>query len=1339
MASFLDRELFTARPLSLEISGLTPIGLFLGNGTPALEVAVLSAAQKPQASAIQQAFKTRKNSRATPVLIVVLHPNGATLCGTGGDQPPIFNTQDIPQAERLCMGALSLPDRNAAIRFLADAMPSLETALPGIANEGLLSLHELAQGTRNRSDWLQAGQKAQKALGRSNRDLISALGFASHKLDNLTELLTTEDERTALAVLLNEDEVPEVGATRFNNLSPVSYALTKADKERLPWVVMVQGERVRLYNTKNIGVGRRGRTETYVECQPALLPTENLGLLWLLFSSEALKDGGSISAILDDSARFAAGVADRLRDRVYEIVVPELAMGIANARNITKPSKDDLALTYEMALTVLFRLLFIAYAEDRDLLPYKGNEAYRRRSLKQKAIELAEAASSSAPISAGEHHWTETGLLWRAISVGNQEWGVPPYNGTMFSSEASVSKAGSALAAISLDNASFEVALRGLLLTDTVENQFAPVDFRALSVREFGTIYEGLLESELSLAEQNLTTDKNGTYLPAVAGDAVLVPAGEIYLHNRSGARKSSGSYYTPDFAVEHLLDRALEPALDVHLERMKDLSDAERTEQFFDFRVADIAMGSGHFLVAAIDRIERRFALWLEENPTPGITRELQHLRDTARQHLAELADTLMIEDGQLLRRMIARRCIYGVDLNPITVQLARLSIWIHSFVPGLPLSLLDHNLVHGNALVGVGSLDEIRKKFDEGAGTLFAVDADILLGKAAEPLRKLARLSDASVKDIEAGRTLMEQARLETLETKALCDLITAQPVAKDPRLKEFQFEDWDRLKGDVQKSPALRLARDILEPLNALHFPTAFPEVFLGRTQGFNVILGNPPWEKVKVEEYNFWAHRFPGLRGLTQREFEKKKLALYADRPDLVRTLEEEKLQAQYFRDILHSSPAYTMGAGDPDLYKAFSWRFIGVADSKGAIGVVMPRSLMNAKGSEDFRRNIFAGKRRVEVTTLQNKARWIFDMEPRYTVVLLSINDSFNGTPYLLLGGPFTSMKSYLAGVKAGFPKFTFNEANNWNSSLSLPILPQTGSDEILRQFGKHPWLSRPLRKSDWIAIPNTELHGTSDKWLMDLESEVCPKGSAAVFKGESFDIWDPDRGKYYAWATVSTIESHLFEKRKRAHTRKVQGPFSGFSAEQIDDIETLPSRRSRIAFRDITRATDSRTVRAALIPPNAYLTHKAPYLLFPVGDEKAEAYLLGCLSSLIVDWYSRLFVETNLTYFILNSIPIPRPERTNMMWQRVVGLAGRLASSDDRFANWAAAVGVDHGPLDPDDKLDKIYELDAVVAHLYGLSEPQLIHIFETFHEGWDCEHRLKAVLDHFHAWAATA
>ena len=170
--------------------------------------------------------------------------------------------------------------------------------------------------------------------------------------------------------------------------------------------------------------------------------------------------------------------------------------------------------------------------------------------------------------------------------------------------------------------------LEHLLLIETPEGPLGPVDFRALGVREFGTIYEGLLVSELSVADIDLAVDAKGSYVPHRGRQAVEVPRGTIYIHDRSGSRKSSGSYFTKSFAVEHLLDRALEPALDDHLKRLDALSEADATEALFDFRVADIAMGSGHFLVAAIDRIERRIADYLNRRPLPGVQRELANLR---------------------------------------------------------------------------------------------------------------------------------------------------------------------------------------------------------------------------------------------------------------------------------------------------------------------------------------------------------------------------------------------------------------------------------------------------------------------------------------------------------------------------------------------------------------------------------------------------------------------------------------------------------------------------------------------------------------------------------------
>ena len=159
----------------------------------------------------------------------------------------------------------------------------------------------------------------------------------------------------------------------------------------------------------------------------------------------------------------------------------------------------------------------------------------------------------------------------------------------------------------------------------------------------------------------------------------------------------------------------------------------------------------------------------------------------------------------------------------------------------------------------------------------------------------------------------------------------------------------------------------------------------------------------------------------------------------------------------------------------------------------------------------------------------------------------------------------------------------------------------------------------------------------------------------------------------------------------------------------------------------------------ALLPPQTFVTNHGPYFLFPRGTKNDECYLLGVLSSVPLDWYARRFVEVNLNFFIIEPFPIPRPDSNNPLRKRVVELAGRLACPDDRFADWAKDVGVECGPLEEDEKQDMIHELDAVVAHLYGLTQDHLSHIFETFHEGWDYHARLDATLEHFTQWKAKA
>ncbi len=305
------------RPLTLpRQAGLEPKALFVGQGQNALEVAVVAAAAKPTTSALQVAWKARRAGRASPVLLVALNGAEAALCGPAGEDPPVRFGLSAGQAERLCRAALDQPDRHAALAFLAQALPSLETAVPGLCNEGLFALHALMVDAQRRPEWHAAIGKARNVAARKERDLLTGLGYRVERLDNLTYLLRGGERRTALAVLLDPAGIPEAGTARFNNLSPVSYALAKADAEGLPWVVVLHGDRLRLYPTA-VGVGRRGRTETYVEVQTSLLADEHLAYLWLLFSAEALDPKGVVADLLDASSRFAGELGVRLRERIY--------------------------------------------------------------------------------------------------------------------------------------------------------------------------------------------------------------------------------------------------------------------------------------------------------------------------------------------------------------------------------------------------------------------------------------------------------------------------------------------------------------------------------------------------------------------------------------------------------------------------------------------------------------------------------------------------------------------------------------------------------------------------------------------------------------------------------------------------------------------------------------------------------------------------------------------------------------------------------------------------------------------------------------------------------------
>lgn len=266
-------------------------------------------------------------------------------------------------------------------------------------------------------------------------------------------------------------------------------------------------------------------------------------------TASALGADGSIGRLLEGSDRYATGLGVRLRQRIYEEAIPMLAIAVAHElERVGYRVGGDYAHAYRITLRILFRLLFQAYAEDRGLLPYGRNDRYTRNSLKRWALDLVE--QPDLEFDPNSHAiWDDLQQVWGVIDTGNTAWDVPAYNGGLFGTDPDLHPGGAVIASMQLNDAAVGHALRHLLVDDTVDGEVGAVDFRTLSVRsvrEFGTIYEGLLESSLSRADQNLTLDKNAAYVPAGDSTDVVVASGDIYFHNASGQRKATGSPLHP-------------------------------------------------------------------------------------------------------------------------------------------------------------------------------------------------------------------------------------------------------------------------------------------------------------------------------------------------------------------------------------------------------------------------------------------------------------------------------------------------------------------------------------------------------------------------------------------------------------------------------------------------------------------------------------------------------------------------------------------------------------------------------------------------------------------------
>ncbi|WP_234554319.1 Eco57I restriction-modification methylase domain-containing protein [Thermus caliditerrae] len=660
----------------------------------------------------------------------------------------------------------------------------------------------------------------------------------------------------------------------------------------LEWGILTNGREWRLYWGR--AVDRQNRYFA-VDLVQALEDPEAFRFFWLFFRREAFLEGpqGSfLRRVLEASEQYGLRVGERLKEVVFEEVFPLLAEGFLRYHTeVRQEAVDETVLkeTYRATMVLLYRLLFLLYAEDRNLLPVHDVLGYRDLSLTQLRREVAEGMDRGRVYIEDSHVlWEHLSALFTLIDKGDRRLKVPPYNGGLFRPGLhpflDTHKVADAFLAPALDRLSRQ--------PDEGE-RLRFVDYKYLTVRELGAVYEGLLEYRLAVAQEDLAVVKEGgleVYKPKAQlspKEKPLheVPKGKPYLVYDQHQRKVSGSYYTPDYVVEYIVRRTLEPVVEGRKEALRKVLEeyqhhARRQEKhpthegakrlaelrhraleaLLDVKVVDPAMGSGHFLVGAVNFLAERFAGLIAELRAEPVLDALAELRQEIRQQIGEYGLEVkdeQLSDSNLLKRMVMKRCVFGVDLNDMAVELAKLSLWLDAFTVGAPLSFLDHHLRTGNSVLGV-SRDEFMA-WVERESPVWLTEIEAEVEAATRKAQALLDVRDLTPAEVALSQELYAQAEAALLPLRRALDVYAASFFAPKPKrgqplpplwearvyLPSFKLADLATPPAKHHVPEALALARERC----FFHWEFEFPEVFFSperrHNPGFDAVIGNPPY--------------------------------------------------------------------------------------------------------------------------------------------------------------------------------------------------------------------------------------------------------------------------------------------------------------------------------------------------------------------------------------------------------------------------------------------------------------------------------------------------------------
>ncbi len=660
---------------------------------------------------------------------------------------------------------------------------------------------------------------------------------------------------------------------------------------RVAWGILTNGRVWRLYSREVSSTASEYYEVDLTEINTAA-DEAAFKRFWLFFRRAAFtpdaRGKSFVQRVHEGSATYAREISDKLKELVFDEVMPEIAGGFIAYRyqQLGRQPETEAGLSqiYGASLGLLYKLLFLLYAEARGLLPM-NNPGYREQSLTSLAQWAADRLDRRQPLSTATHataRYDALLALFHRIDQGDPSLGIPRYNGGLFNPQ---NPDNHFLETHKLSDYAVARAV-DILVRDAGQ----PVDYAYISVRNLGAIYEGLLENKLR----------------------VLDPAeGQVELVNDKGERKASGSYYTPDYIVEYIVEHTLDPILAERDEQFRaamdrcahlrpqlaaaldrathdlvrrQLDQAERTarEAFLGIKTLDPAMGSGHFLVNAVDHltdgiIQRLQAYHAAHPEAPWAWNPIQGLIERVRREiLTEMerqgieVDPARLDDTALLTRLVMKRCIYGVDLNPMAVELAKLSLWLHSFTVGAPLSFLDHHLRWGNSLIGadVRTVEGEIQRTERGQGQVqFSLFAGPFAGllDLTSLMTEVAEQADATLADVHHSAAVFDQFQQTLTPYKHVLDLWVSQYFGNN-KARDFMVlyggDVLPTLRGE-QPAPAgeyqaaIEQARALWLEKRFFHWDLEFPEVFVDLSRrdwaenpGFDAVVGNPPYVRQEL---------------------------------------------------------------------------------------------------------------------------------------------------------------------------------------------------------------------------------------------------------------------------------------------------------------------------------------------------------------------------------------------------------------------------------------------------------------------------------------------------------